>query len=72
MSQTPNQQPDLEQVERDIKAIELIRASGILNPNITLDKLMEITQKANEIQGGATSEGKDSFIHKHFIYTHED
>ncbi len=59
----------------DVRAMELIRTSGVLNPNITLDKIMELTQRLSEQESAeAAVAGKhvDTFIHKHFIYRHEE
>jgi hypothetical protein len=60
----------------DTQALDLIRASGVLNPNITLDKIMELTQRLSEQEGLRTEAVRgrhvDTFIHSHFIYRHEE
>jgi hypothetical protein len=32
----------------DARAIEMLKAGGILNPNVTLDKLMDVTRQLAE------------------------
>jgi hypothetical protein len=54
----------------DAKAMELIRASGVLNPNVTMDKIMDVTQRLSELT--AVGQHCDSFIHRHFVYKHCD
>ena len=54
----------------DAKAIELIKASGVLNPNITMEKIMGVTQQLVELE--ARAQHCDTFIHRHFIYKHCD
>lgn len=64
-----------EAASSDVQAMELIRASGVLNPNITLDKIMELTQRLSEQEGvmeAVAAKHVDIFIHKHFIYRHEE
>ena len=64
--------------EADRRALELIKQSGVLNPNMTLDKVLELTQKINEVHnkfkkpGSVTAKHTDTFIHSHFIYKHEE
>jgi hypothetical protein len=59
--------------DRNVQALEIIKASGILNPHITLDKIMELTQKVSQIPGGPQDlRHTDTFIHSHFIFTHTE
>ena len=34
----------------DARAIDLINSSGVLNPNLTLDKLMDVTRRLAELE----------------------
>ena len=34
----------------DIRVLDLLEASGVLNPNLTLDKLMQVTRQMAEIE----------------------
>jgi hypothetical protein len=34
----------------DARAIELIKASGVLNPNLTLDKLIDVTHQLAQME----------------------
>jgi hypothetical protein len=34
----------------DARAIDLINSSGVLNPNLTLDKLMDVTRQLAELE----------------------
>ncbi len=64
---------DPEEVKaQDLRAIELIKTSGVLNPNMTLDKVMDLTQKLVAQAPALEAAHKDTFITKHFIYKHED
>jgi len=54
----------------DIKAMELIRESGVLNPSSTLDRIMEVTSQLAAIEPPTAEAHTDTFIHKHFIYKH--
>ena len=56
----------------DIKAIELIRESGVLNPSSTLDRIMEVTKQLAVIEPPTAEAHTDTFIHKHFIYKHTE
>jgi hypothetical protein len=57
----------------DQQAIALIQSSGILNPNATLDKIIEISGKISELQGaGPVSRITAIFIHPGFIYSFAD
>jgi hypothetical protein len=60
----------------DTRAIELIRASGVLNPNLTLDGLIDVTRKLAELapaNGTATSAGPTvaasmTFVGTFYVY----
>lgn len=58
--------------DTDVKAMELIKASGVLNPHMTLDKLMEVTQQLAELDEEPLEAHSDKFVHKHFIFKHTD
>jgi hypothetical protein len=53
----------------DQQALALIRSSGILNPNATLDQIMDISGKISELQGEEQIK-KDAqvFIHPNFVF----
>lgn len=55
----------------DSKAIEMIKASGILNPSFTLDKIMDLSSRVAGLVA-KPSVHTDTFIHSHFIYIHQD
>ena len=63
MAQT--QAPDADQ-----QALALIQISGILNPNTTLDKIMELSGKISGLQddGPVTRAGKQVFIGSFFTF----
>jgi hypothetical protein len=52
---------------RDQQALALIQSSGILNPNTTLDKVMEISGKLSEMKDEAPNI-RVSFILRFFCY----
>jgi hypothetical protein len=59
--------------DAEVKAINLIRESGILNPDATLDKIADLTQEIAELEKDTVVlEHSDTFIHRHFIYKHVD
>jgi len=50
--------------------LDLLRTSGILNPNVTLDQLLNLTQKVEalgEAQGGTVNA---LLIHSRFVLWH--
>jgi hypothetical protein len=64
---------DVQIAEADRQAIELIRDSGVLNPNATLDKVMQLTLRMVAVQPAQVrARHTDTFIHSHFIYKHEE
>ncbi len=56
----------------DARAMDLIRASGVLNPNLTLDKLMEVSRELGELEpagdGRPTVAASMTFIAPFYIY----
>jgi hypothetical protein len=58
----------------DRQAMEMIRTSGVLNPNMTLDSIMALTERLAAIgpAGAVSARHTDTFIHRHFIYKHEE
>ena len=61
MAQT--QAPDADQ-----QALALIQSSGILNPNMTLDQIIELSGKISELQDQAPVIGEAVFISRKFVY----
>jgi hypothetical protein len=57
--------------ETDKRALEIIRTSGLLNPNATMTQIMEATQRVLELPP-TEARHSDTFIHSHFIYKHEE
>jgi hypothetical protein len=57
----------------DAAALDLIDASGVLNPDFTLDKLMNVTRQLAELQ--PATEGSDLtinvFIHRFYCLRHQ-
>jgi hypothetical protein len=57
----------------DVRVLDLLEASGVLNPNLTLDKLMAVTRQLAEIEP-TTSPGMintvtiNVFLHNQFCY----
>jgi hypothetical protein len=61
----------------DARALDLLNSSGVLNPHLTLDKLMEVTRELAELQppsSAAMSAGLSNdvtinvFLHSQFCY----
>jgi hypothetical protein len=71
--------PDAVSTTEDTRAIELIRASGVLNPNITLDRLIDATRKLAELEpangtatdAGATVAASMTFVGTFYVYKQE-
>jgi hypothetical protein len=61
MAQT--QAPDADQ-----QALALIQSSGILNPNTTLDQIMELSGKISELQDQAPVIGETVFVSRKFVF----
>ena len=55
----------------DPQALTLLQSSGILNPNATLEKIMEVTATLAG-NSGVTERGVDVFIHRLFVFKAED
>jgi hypothetical protein len=54
----------------DARAIELIGSSRLLNPDLTLDKLMHIALQLAELETGIRQDsGWKTFIHNAFMFT---
>ena len=54
----------------DARAMDLLRTSGVLNPNATLDTLMDVSRQLAELEPRLTEDsGWKTFIHNQFIYT---
>jgi hypothetical protein len=54
----------------DQQALALIQSSGILNPNTTLDKIIDVSEKISELnKEKGTNRGTNIFIHQNFIYS---
>ena len=51
----------------DQQAIVLLQSSGILNPNMTLAKIMEVTATLAK-SSGPTERGTAIFIHGDFVF----
>jgi hypothetical protein len=52
----------------DAMAIDLIRASGVLNPNVTLDKLMDVSRQLTELEQGVPEAAHRIFVSRFYIY----
>ena len=57
----------------------IIQKSGILNPKMPLEEVMTLTKHLATLHSATKSTSgvieahhKDTFIHSHFIFTHED
>jgi hypothetical protein len=55
----------------DQQALALIQSSGILNPNVTLAKIMEVTATL-ATSSGPVERGADVFIHSQFVFKIQD
>ena len=51
----------------DPQAIALLQSSGILNPNVTLEKIMEVTATLAK-SSGPTERPSNIFIHQNFVF----
>jgi hypothetical protein len=57
----------------DVRVLDLLEASGVLNRNLTLDKLMEVTRQLAEIEsttvpGMINTVTINVFLHNQFCY----
>jgi hypothetical protein len=55
----------------DRQAIALLQSSGILNPNVTLEKIMEVTATLAG-NSGVTERATLIFIHGNFVFKAQD
>jgi hypothetical protein len=55
----------------DQQAIALLQSSGILNPNVTLAKIIEVTA-ALATSSGPVERGVTVFIHSQFVFKIQD
>jgi len=55
----------------DQLALALIQSSGILNPNVTLGKILEVTATLAK-SSGPVERGLQVFIHQAFIFKLQD
>jgi hypothetical protein len=55
----------------DQQALALIQSSGILNPNVTLGKIMEVTATLAK-SSGPVERGTTVFIHPAFVFKLSD
>jgi len=55
----------------DPQALTLLQSSGILNPNVTLEKIMEVTATLAK-SSGPVERGLQVFIHQAFIFKLQD
>jgi hypothetical protein len=71
MAQTPYQASTTEAPNADQEAIALLQTSGILNPNVTLAKILEATATLAG-NSGVTERGLNLFIHPAFVFKPQD
>ena len=57
----------------DAQALDLIDASGVLNPDLTLDKLMDVTRQLAELQPATERSDQtiNVFIHRFYCLQHQ-
>ena len=55
----------------DQQTLTLLQSSGIINPNVTLEKIMEVTATLAK-SSGATERGSNTFIHRWYVFSIED
>jgi hypothetical protein len=66
--------PALTTSAEDGRALDLFKASGVLNPNLTLDKLMDVTRQLAELEpatDGGTEAAYHMFIHRFYCLRHQ-
>jgi hypothetical protein len=51
----------------DPQTLTLLQSSGILNPNVTLEKIMEVTATLAK-SSGPVERGTINFIHPFFVF----
>ena len=52
----------------DVSALDLLNASGVLNPNATLDTLMDVTRQLAELESGVTGFATQTFYGSWYLY----
>ncbi|MBV7326980.1 hypothetical protein KFU94_01700 [Chloroflexi bacterium TSY] len=55
-----------------VKAIQLIMESGLLDPNFTVERLMDLTQNLTEQETLRAAARTDVLIHEKFILIHTE
>jgi hypothetical protein len=52
----------------DGRVMDLLNASGVLNPNATLDTLMDVTRQLAELEPGVTGFATQTFYGSWYVY----
>ena len=52
----------------DSRVLDLLNASGVLNPNATLDTLMDVTRQLAELEPGPTGFAAQFFHGSWYVY----
>jgi hypothetical protein len=52
----------------DGRVMDLLNASGVLNPNATLDTLMDVTRQLAELEPGITGFATQTFYGSWYLY----
>jgi hypothetical protein len=52
----------------DSRVLDLLNASGVLNPNATLDTLMDVTRQLAELEPGVTGFATQTFYGSWYLY----
>jgi len=52
----------------DSRVLDLLNASGVLNPNATLDTLMDVTRQLAELEPGVTGFATQTFYGTWYLY----
>jgi hypothetical protein len=73
MAHAPTPTPTPTPSTDDAKALDLLKASGVLNPNVTLDKLMDVTRQLADLQpaSGPKIDAKGVFIGNWYVFKTE-
>ncbi|MGA5696088.1 hypothetical protein ACPCHU_15905 [Bacillus bombysepticus] len=53
----------------DKRALQLIKESGVLNPNTTLKEILSLCEQLSGLEGNELYE--DTFVQPRFIYKHK-
>ena len=67
---------DVSTTSTDQRAMELIRSSGVLNHDITIDTILKLTQNLTALHTATANTNNsakrtDTFLHPNFLYKHE-